>query len=371
MTAMPSPRPAKPRPLELVPRTLTASGETPRRSARRRRIPAACGASLGASAITTASQVCRLRNRARRRGRGRASRRARCRPLPGGIVIGKLLAERPEADRPEHRVRDGVQQGVSVGVSLQAVRVRDLDAAEPQGTPLHEGVRVEADPDTRFWVLIFDSWIHSRLFRMASAISRSSGVVILKPRRETGTAATGRPSASQRAASSVASRSPRVPARECAPRNACGVPASQSFERSRVPVTRPRSTLLTVSGTGIAAIAAPTSSAAAMTASTSRGDERPRRVVNDDHVVSGDAARLEGQANGFATRRSTGDHFSFPGDPGNLFDPVRGAAITVPAKGRNSPKAPPKSRKGAAGPEGGTSAFGSSAPIGSRSPRPQ
>src|SRR6185369_15907001 len=36
MTARPSPRPVKPRPLELVPRTLTEPGGTPRRSARRR-----------------------------------------------------------------------------------------------------------------------------------------------------------------------------------------------------------------------------------------------------------------------------------------------------------------------------------------------
>ena len=45
--------------------------------------------------------------------------------------------------------------------------------------------------------------------------------------------------------------------------------------------------------------------------------------MNDDHVVSGDAARLEGQANGFGSRRSARDDLSFPGNPGNVVEPVR------------------------------------------------
>jgi hypothetical protein len=110
---------------------------------------------------------------------------------------------------------------------------------------------------------------------------------------------------------------------------------------------------LTVSGTGIATWSTDLLGRGNDGLDLPRGDERPRRVVNDDHVVSGDAARLEGQANGFGTRRSAGDDLSFPGDPGNLFDPVRRRGDHHTGKGnpRKRLQRPGKKRPAAKGNE--------------------
>ncbi len=147
------------------------------------------------------------------------------------------------------------------------------------------------------------------------------------------------PSPSQSAASSVASRpDSRARARSSA-RNACGVPAATEFARSSVAAIRAPSTLLTVSGIGIAAIAAPVSSAALKTAASTsaRRHERARRVVDADHVLAGDAPQASKARRTDWPRECLRPATTFPlprecratssSRPG-------GAAMTVPANGK-------------------------------------
>jgi hypothetical protein len=105
----------------------------------------------------------------------------------------------------------------------------------------------------------------------ASATARSPGRVTFRLAGEPSTTATGMPSASQRAASSVTSRPPALAnnSNSSSRRNACGVCAAHRPARSTVRAIRPASTSFSVSATGTAAIAAPTSRAAATQASKS------------------------------------------------------------------------------------------------------
>ena len=98
------------------------------------------------------------------------------------------------------------------------------------------------------------------------------------------------PARSKSAASSVATTPSRRASawtrRSAAARNACGVCASQRSPRGSVATIRPSCARFTVSGTGVARIAAPHPRAAATHAAIDDGrDQRPRGVVHDDDLT--------------------------------------------------------------------------------------
>src|SRR6266540_6156516 len=98
--AIPSPRPVKPRPLELVPRTLTESAGMPRRTARRLRISGTCGTSFGDSATTTASRLVTSRPRCAARSRARVTKIALSVPFQEGSVSGNCSPSEPRPAAP-------------------------------------------------------------------------------------------------------------------------------------------------------------------------------------------------------------------------------------------------------------------------------
>ena len=53
----------------------------------------------------------------------------------------------PSHKRAEHRVREGVQDDVAVGMSRDAALVWDPHPAEPEVISRREGVHIEAGPD--------------------------------------------------------------------------------------------------------------------------------------------------------------------------------------------------------------------------------
>ena len=58
-----------------------------------------------------------------------------------------MRADVVHAGRAEQRVAERVADDVGVGVAFEAVRVRDLDAAEHERTAGHQPVRVEGRAD--------------------------------------------------------------------------------------------------------------------------------------------------------------------------------------------------------------------------------
>src|SRR5262245_51770389 len=69
--------------------------------------------------------------------------------LPGWIRIRKLLPERPQARRAEHRVGDGMKQSVSIGMALQTSRMTDLQSPQAKPFALGERMRVETESNSR------------------------------------------------------------------------------------------------------------------------------------------------------------------------------------------------------------------------------
>ena len=70
-------------------------------------------------------------------------------PLPLGVVVREQLPDVGPAQRPQDRVRDGVQQRVAVRVRDAAAVVRDLDPAQDQlVVALLEAVEVKAVADS-------------------------------------------------------------------------------------------------------------------------------------------------------------------------------------------------------------------------------
>src|SRR6185369_6253529 len=93
------------------------------------------------------------------------------------VALGKVVADVAERSGTEERVGDRMAERVGVGVAEQAVRVRDLDAAEDELSALDERVRVPAlaDPPER----AARSHAAARRASSASAIAKSSGCVTL------------------------------------------------------------------------------------------------------------------------------------------------------------------------------------------------
>ena len=76
-----------------------------------------------------------------------------------------MVADVAFADRAQHRVGQGVQAGVGVGVADQGLVVGDLHAAEPDAVAGPEAVGVEALADAQL----------AHLPARASAMAKSSG----------------------------------------------------------------------------------------------------------------------------------------------------------------------------------------------------
>src|SRR5262249_14195504 len=152
MAASPSLRPMKPKPLVLVPRTLTASAATRRSQAKEagdagadladmRRDPRGLGdddrvdvrnreSALLGQLARTFHEECAV---------GLA---------PSRIGIRKLLADRSFPGGAEQRIGQRVEQGITVGVAAQTQRVSQSDAAQPQDARRSERMSIEAQADT-------------------------------------------------------------------------------------------------------------------------------------------------------------------------------------------------------------------------------
>ncbi len=61
------------------------------------------------------------------------------------VGVGKVMADVAFADRAEHRVGDRVREHVRIAMAVEAVRVRDLDAAENERAAFREAMHVVAD----------------------------------------------------------------------------------------------------------------------------------------------------------------------------------------------------------------------------------
>jgi hypothetical protein len=103
MAAMPSPRPEKPSPLALVPRTLTDSGGSPSRAPSRARISADRGAIFGVSANHDRVDVPDLPSLLSREPRRVLDEPGAVGALPGRVAIGEVLADRSQARGSQNR----------------------------------------------------------------------------------------------------------------------------------------------------------------------------------------------------------------------------------------------------------------------------
>ena len=145
MTAMPSPRPGKPRPLELVPRTLTAPASTPRSAAMRGRISPNAARSSGVRR-SRRRPGCVHQPFSSARSRGTRHETGRCRrPSRRGR---RRRRARPETQR---RRRRGWRPRSRAAARLrrsdpQAGGCGQLEPAQPHQPRRVEGMRVEAEP---------------------------------------------------------------------------------------------------------------------------------------------------------------------------------------------------------------------------------
>src|SRR5947209_3098481 len=196
-------------------------------------------------------------------------------PFPLRIGVREMLADVTERGRTEQGVDDRVREYVRIGMSFEAERMLDVDAAKNQVAAGREPVDVVAGADPHVAAA-------SCSLINASTTPKSSGVVSLMLAGSPSTTVTSWPVAATSCASSSPTR-PASAASRCARarssyEKACGVCASTIRERSRLSTSRLPSTRLTASRGAMAGNAAPDSIAAASTRRTS------------DAVASGRAA---------------------------------------------------------------------------------
>ena len=55
--------------------------------------------------------------------------------FPARVGVGEKMADVRLAERAEERVADGMQERVGIRMAVEALRVRDLDAAEDEPAP--------------------------------------------------------------------------------------------------------------------------------------------------------------------------------------------------------------------------------------------
>src|SRR5688500_6248089 len=103
-----------------------------------------------------------------------------------------MPADVAEGRGAEERIADGVQKNVCIGVAGEAFLVRNGDAADDELAVRDQRMHIETLPDS-----------HWRLFRMLSAMARSSGQVTFRFSRLPATSLGLRPICSIALASSV------------------------------------------------------------------------------------------------------------------------------------------------------------------------
>src|SRR5258708_33885370 len=118
--------------------------------------------------------------------------------LPKAIVEGKVLANITKRCRPQQRIHNSMYDHVGIGVPREAMFGGDYHAAKYQGAIWGKSMHIVAKTNT------YSHRVINPLMSV-SAISRSSCVVILIFVYEPGKIATGFPSCSSKAASSVTS----------------------------------------------------------------------------------------------------------------------------------------------------------------------
>ena len=185
MRRCPSPRPGKPRPFVLVPRTLTALGRRrrgSRRCARGSRRRAA--RSSGASAMTTASTLPTASPAPRASSARRSRETSRCRrPSTPGRVGGKCSPIEPSAGGAEDASAIAWRSASPSEWPSRPGECGIVDAAQPQRAPGAKGCASKPIP-TR--ALIERLPVRSAATQDRLGELEVLGVVILKPSRETG-----------------------------------------------------------------------------------------------------------------------------------------------------------------------------------------
>ena len=100
--------------------------------------------------------------------------------FPAIVTVGKVPAEIAERRRAQECVLDGMQQHVGVRMPQKSVFMRDVDAAHDELAPRHQTVHVVSHAKSRHIVTFISAVIFSECAKSASAIHKSSGVVIFK-----------------------------------------------------------------------------------------------------------------------------------------------------------------------------------------------
>ena len=210
--------------------------------------------------------------------------------MPSGGRAGReQAAEIAEPGRTQHRVGDSMQRDVAVRVAVQPRGPVDHDATERRGTPRPERMAVLADADAGRAVTGEGRLDPTEIGRLRHLdVARISGDDM--DRDFTGLQQRGL--VGPRLGS--VGREPLVggPQQPC--RTPCGVCAVPSVSRSTVAPTTSPSTRLTVSAMGRIGIAAPWAAVDSMTARvSSRRDERPRPVMDEDDALRVSRVRPE------------------------------------------------------------------------------
>src|SRR6185436_6453513 len=143
------------------------------------------------------------------------------------IAVRIMRADVAQRRGAQQRVADGMQQHVGVRMPLQALVMRNVDAADHEFPARDQRVHVESLPDPHLFS------------RIACAIFKSSAKVTLMFSRLPVTRRGRNPICSTAPASSVTAVFAFLSASISRPkRNICGVCASQTWLRSSVAATR-------------------------------------------------------------------------------------------------------------------------------------
>ena len=226
---------------------------------------------------------------------------SRARPCPGKTRRGKRARRRRGSRR---RSREGAASPsecpfspAGCGTSIPPRR---------RGRPPRTGARRSRSRRGRCSSVCPHLFIRSA--RIASASSRSSGVVTLKPSLEIGAIATGMPRRSQSAASSVASSSEREnPAQDLLAKRLRrgGRPQARAVDRGRDPASLDllhRVDDRRRGDRGAVFFRRPHASGRFR-----RGDQRPRGVMDADDVLRRGSERRESAPDRFGPRRASGN----------------------------------------------------------------
>ena len=66
---------------------------------------------------------------------------------PGGIVIGKQVADVDLADRTEDGIGDGMEEGIGIGMAIEPMGMGDGDTTEYEGTTGDQSMDIITDAD--------------------------------------------------------------------------------------------------------------------------------------------------------------------------------------------------------------------------------